>query len=157
MVELFTVGVFQDATAPYIARCARSIPLDYVQLHGNESIDFVRALQSFRVIKSVRIEQLAEWVQVDLPNLEAILVDSSKGGSGVEQDWDVLSDQLRKLEPVTPILVAGGLKAENVADVVKKIRPFAVDVASGVESEPGVKSPERVESFVRAVGLTYQD
>lgn len=137
------VGVFRDATAPYIARCARSISLDYVQLDGEESPDFIRALQSFRVIKSVRFEELAKWIQVDLPNLVALLI-RFEG----EPDWDVVSTRLRELESVTPVGLSGEWKAENVAEIIRKIRPFVVDVSN----EHAIKSPERIEAFVTAAG-----
>lgn len=142
------VGVFRDATAPFVARCARSIPLDFVQLHGNESPDFIRALQSFRVIKTVRLDDLAQWVQVDLPNLSALLIDFE---SEIGSNWDEISTRLRALEPVTPIIISGNLKPENVSDAIRKMRPFAVDVTGGVERELGLKSAERIESFVSAV------
>lgn len=145
------VGVFVNARAPFVAQCARALRLDLLQLHGQESFDFVRALDRFRIVKVVRPEEFETWAQAPLPNLAALLLDSPNGGSGIENDWDAVAAAIAQTPPRVPVFVAGGLKPENVAAVVRKIRPWAVDVSSGVEDESNLKSADRVRAFVDAV------
>jgi phosphoribosylanthranilate isomerase len=76
------VGVFVDANAAFVAQTARALPLDYVQLHGRESLDYVRSLHAFRVIRAVTLDTLDAWRDCDLPNLVALLIDSGPGGTG---------------------------------------------------------------------------
>ena len=145
------VGVFVDARAPFVADCARALKLDLVQLHGHETHDFVRALDRYRVVRAVRADEWNDWRNVRLPNLAALLVDSAVGGSGVENDWDAVEKMLRDQPTELPVILAGGLKPENVGEVVRRFRPFAVDVSSGVEGEPTRKSVEKLSAFAQAV------
>ena len=145
------VGVFQNAKAPFVANCARSLKLDLVQLHGDESVDFVCALPMLRVVKVVRVSEYATWANVRLPNLVALLLDSAVGGSGVENDWNAIETLLAEKPPSVPLFLAGGLKPETVGGVVRRFAPYAVDVSSGVEERVCEKSPAKVEAFVRAV------
>lgn len=145
------VGVFVDARAPFVAQCARSLKLDLVQLHGNESVDFVRALPTLSVVKVVRVEEYERWATIQLPNLVALLIDSAAGGSGVANDWDAVADAIARTPPQVPILLAGGLTPDTVGGVAARFRPWAVDVSSGIESEPAIKSVEKMNAFVRAV------
>lgn len=145
------VGVFHNAKAPFVAQCARSLKLDLVQLHGDETVDFIRALPALRIVKVVRVGEYEKWANIELPNLAALLFDSAVGGSGVENDWDAIDTLLRAHPPKVPIFIAGGLKPTNVGDVVRRIRPYAVDVASGVEERICEKSPEKVAAFIQAV------
>lgn len=145
------VGVFHNARAPFIAQCARALKLDLVQLHGEESVDFVRSLSTFRIVKVVRVSEYAAWANITLPNLAALLIDSATGGSGVENDWAAIETLLAEHPPKVPLFVAGGLKPENVGGVVDRLRPYAVDVASGVEARVCEKSPAKIDAFIRAV------
>lgn len=145
------VGVFQNAKAPFVANCARSLKLDLVQLHGNESVDFIRALPMLKVVKVVRVAEYAEWASIKLPNLVALLLDSAVGGSGIENDWAAIETLFAKHPPAVPLFLAGGLKPETVGGVVDRLRPYAVDVASGVEERICEKSPAKIAAFVRAV------
>jgi phosphoribosylanthranilate isomerase len=145
------VGVFVNAKAPFVANCARSLKLDLVQLHGDESIDFVRALPTLRVVKVVRVSEYANWANFTLPNLAALLLDSAVGGSGVENDWNAIETLLRDHPPKVPLFLAGGLKPENVGEVVRRFAPYAVDVSSGVEERVCEKSPAKINAFMRAV------
>lgn len=145
------VGVFVDANVSFVMQCARALKLDYVQLHGRESLDYINAMREVRVIRAIRSEQLSDYASELPPNLVALLVDSGAGGTGIEQDWSQLDAQLKSLQPRVPVIVAGGLTPENVAGVVRKLRPFGVDVSSGIEREPATKDDEKMRAFARAV------
>lgn len=145
------VGVFQNARAPFVAQCARSLRLDLVQLHGQETFDFVRSLEQFRVVKAVRPEEYATWAQAPLPNLVALLLDSPIGGSGVANDWPAIEQAIATTPPRVPIILAGGLKPDTVGSIARRFRPWAVDVSSGVEDANALKSEEKVRAFIDAV------
>jgi phosphoribosylanthranilate isomerase len=145
------VGVFVDARPSFVALCARSLHLDLVQLHGTESVDFVRAIPTLSVVKAVRLSEYEQWATSPLPNLRAIVLDSAVGGSGVANDWDAVEAAIRKTPPRVPLILAGGLTPETARPVASRFRPWALDVSSGIESEPTRKSPARMDAFVRAV------
>ena len=150
-VMVSRVGVFVDANAGFVAQAARTLPLDYIQLHGAESHDYVRALGAFRVIRAVTLDTLDDWRDCDLPNLVALLIDSGAGGSGIANDWDRLDAALRLRPARRPLILAGGLDPRTVGGVVGRFQAWGVDVSSGVESAPGRKCPDRLSDFARAV------
>ena len=88
-------------------------------------------------------------------NLAAIMVDSStaeeRGGTGRPFDWREAEAWISTMGQINPVVIAGGLKAENVADAIEILKPWGVDVVSGVEARPGKKDPEKVRAFVKAV------
>ncbi len=143
-----TVGVFVDATPDYVRSVADAVGLSAVQLHGSEVVDdwarFPRP-----VLKALRVEHYAAspWRTARA----AILVDAhdpvTVGGTGRTIDWQAA----RGIAATRPLVLAGGLNPENVADAVTTVRPWGVDVASGVEQAPGVKDGGRVRAFVQAV------
>jgi phosphoribosylanthranilate isomerase len=143
-----TVGVFVDETPDRVRSVADAVGLSGVQLHGNEQVDdwarFPRP-----VLKAMPVEQYASspWRTARA----AILVDAHDpvtiGGTGRTVNWDAA----REIAATRPLVLAGGLTPDNVADAVRVVRPWGVDVASGVEQSPGVKDAERVRAFVRAV------
>lgn len=145
------VGVFADARAPFIAQHARALKLDLIQLHGNESVDDVRALATFDIVRAVRLDTYEQWAKLPLPNIVAILFDSAAGGSGEANDWDAVAAMIAKTPPRVPLIVAGGLRPETVGAVAARLRPWAVDVSSGIESSPAVKSVEKMTAFARAL------
>jgi phosphoribosylanthranilate isomerase len=145
------VGVFVDGRTPFIAQCARSYRLDFIQLHGNETPDHVRALPDFRIIKAVRLSQLKDWASLRLENLEMLLIDAGAGGSGEPHDLDALRQALLDHPPALPFVIAGGLTPDNVGEVVRRFRPWGVDVSSGIESSKAVKDPDKIRQFVAAV------
>jgi phosphoribosylanthranilate isomerase len=145
------VGVFVNAYAPFIAQCARALRLDLIQLHGSETVDFIRALPNFRVVKAIKVDEWDAWANVPLPNLTALLVDSGTGGSGVANDWDAVEAAMKRMPAKVPVMLAGGLTPETVGTVARRFQPFAVDVSSGVEASLCVKSKEKVDGFLRAV------
>ena len=149
------VGVVQDCPHNRVRQLMAHIPLDAVQLHGNEPRQEVRGVQPVAAIKKLSAtpelpEVAAEWAKAIVPNLAGLLIEHpGRGGTGQETDWSLIESLDRTNLP--PIIVAGGLTPANVADVVRRTRPYAVDVSSGVESEPGKKDVEKMRSFVEAV------
>lgn len=147
-----TVGVFADAPVDQFCDVEEVCPTNYVQLHGRESEAVVRRCGP-NVIKAVKFdaatieEELRRWEAVE--EVEAVLVDGSEGGQGKAFDWDVMGPLADRAE--VPIILAGGLTPENVGAAIRAVRPFAVDVSSGVEREKGVKDPGLIEAFCDAV------
>ncbi len=155
------VGVFVNASVALIRELVQTVPLDMVQLHGDESPDLAAEVTAagYPVIRAVRAtrETLAgplAWLDAFHAaggRLAGILVDAQAaghyGGTGQRADWSVLP-QLRTACPDTPLILAGGLNATNVAEAIRMARPDAVDTASGVESAPGLKDLQLVRHFV---------
>ncbi len=143
------VGVFVNASAAEICATMETCGFNLAQLHGDESPDMLQELdgRGFKAFRGVP-ENINNFVRKKAP---AFLLDASVkgvyGGSGVTADWSMATELARKY----PLLLAGGLTPENVADAVRQVRPWGVDVASGVESEPGRKDAVKMAAFVRAV------
>lgn len=123
--------------------------VDYVQLHGEESVETTEALGG-KAIKVFRLSDRVELSDVEAySDCFAYLVDAyspdERGGTGRTCDWDKAASiaTLNK-----PLFLAGGLRPENVAEAIQKVRPYAVDTAGGVESEPGQKDHERIRAFI---------
>jgi phosphoribosylanthranilate isomerase len=150
------VGVFVNASLDHLMALHGAIGFDVVQLHGDESPDEVAEVAArlgAAIWKAVPVEAsaTAAWRQ-PWPAAAAILLDApgaGRGGSGVTVDGE-LARQVRLLHPGHHLILAGGLRPENVAAAICSLRPWAVDTASGVESSPGVKDPARVRSFLHA-------
>jgi len=145
--SILKVGVFVNADLDTVRRTVDEAGLDVVQLHGDESFEFIEAL-SVRTWKALHLDRLPEtWSRLPV---EAVLLDSgtreSPGGTGVRVDRDRAADFVR--ESPVPVLLAGGLKAGMVGDSIRAVRPAGVDVSSGVELRPGVKDPSAVRDFV---------
>jgi phosphoribosylanthranilate isomerase len=154
-----TVGVFVNLPAGEVDRIAETCGLDWVQLSGDETWEYCRGL-SRPVIKAVRlsnaephekaIENLAFGDQLLKGKKHLFLLDTdvpdSYGGTGKAFDWDLAVEIARDF----PVLVAGGLTPQNVAGAVRTIRPWGVDVSSGVETG-GVKDMKKIEKFIKAV------
>ncbi len=145
-----TVGVFVDRTPEKVCEIMKFCGLDYAQLHGAEPPRAVDKIGPDRVIKAVRIRSEADMKELERYRAAAFLLDAyvedKPGGTGKTFDWGLA----RLAASRARIILAGGLSAENVAAAVRKARPYAVDVASGVEDEPGGKSRKLVARFVRA-------
>lgn len=144
------VGVFVDATPAEIADAVRTVGLDAVQLHGDEPFA-VRDTIHVPIIKAiVGGAHDAEWLAYDGAGMIA-LVDARdtarRGGTGLVADWDAA----RTLAAARPLVLAGGLRADNVAAAIHHVRPFAIDVSSGVETAPGLKDEQRMQAFFAAL------
>ncbi|MFN7951941.1 MAG: phosphoribosylanthranilate isomerase [bacterium] len=141
------VGVFVDESRESIESIAAQVGLDVIQLHGAEPPELARSL-SRRVIRAVRARDERDLEGVEEYGASAVLVDAfvpgQAGGTGVRGDWNLARAAARRF----PLILAGGLDCENVADAVRQVQPYAVDVASGVEAAPGRKDPRKVRTFV---------
>lgn len=147
------VGVFVNPTQAEVERALSSMRLDWLQFHGDEDFDFVSRFPLDMVIKAQRVK--------DKKNLKALLPfsgsaaflldahsEGSYGGSGKTFRWDIALEAKKKYG--RPVILAGGLTPANVAEAVRKVKPWAVDTASGVESAPGKKDKEKMRQFIAA-------
>ncbi len=144
-----TVGVFVDEDADTINRTARTAGLSCVQLHGDEDPETCGAVE-VKVIKAVRIKGPESLEGLERFDVSAYLLDTFKegvpGGTGAVFDWEIA----RKARSLGHIILSGGLTPDNVADAVSFVKPYAVDVSSGVESRPGRKDPVMVARFIES-------
>jgi phosphoribosylanthranilate isomerase len=147
--QITYVGVFVNASLSDIRATVETAALSLVQLHGDEPPEMMQALhgKAFKAFRGVP-QSLNGFERQEAPFL---LVDASVkdvyGGTGVKADWAAAA----QLAQQYPLLLAGGLTPENVAQAVRQVKPWGVDVASGVESSPGVKDPVKMKAFVQAV------
>jgi len=145
------VGVFVDPTEEVIAQAQGECGLDALQFHGQESTAFCERFAHHRIIKSFRIQNAESLRGLPAYRTAAWLLDShvpgQLGGTGTRFNWD-LASEARKLG--RPIILAGGLTARNVAEAIRKVQPYAVDVSTGVESAPGRKDPDKLREFITA-------
>ena len=152
-----TVGVFVDESDKIkeIVECAG---LHAVQLHGEESPEFVErvrsALPNTRIIKALRISNIDDFISIGAYAVDAVLLDTfhedKQGGTGEIFDWDLMLKA--KMPRGVPFILAGGLNSTNVGIATHKVKPYAVDVSSGVESEPGKKDSGLIEEFINNLG-----
>lgn len=142
---IVAVGVFRNAPLEQVLATSAELRLGAVQLHGQEDDDYLAAVRELvPVIKAVSYSPtLSAAGLADLP-ADAILVDGLRPGSGEAFDWQ----QAGRLRDLPRLILAGGLHPGNVAAGVSALRPYGVDVSSGVERRPGMKDPELVASFV---------
>lgn len=161
------VGVFVDALASKVMEVAAELGLHTVQLNGQEPVERIAQLrkQKLKIIKAVKVDanfekELERWKSATSSvgdMLAGIVLETggtaAPGGSGVANDWKRIKQLQDKglFNGLPPLIAAGGLDARNVKDVVKSLRPWAVDVSSGVESGLGNKSAQMIEEFVFAV------
>lgn len=158
-----TVGVFVNADAAAINAVADEAGLSHVQLHGDEGpemLGLIRrpCIKAFRVRDENWLAQVRQWLAgTDRSNLAAILLDAFspavRGGSGARFNWNWIADarSAGELGGLDPLVLAGGMDASCVGSAIQVVRPWAVDVASGVESSPGVKDLQKVQDFLQAV------
>lgn len=143
------VGVFVNASLPEIASILERTGVDWVQLHGDEPPDVVEALLP-RAYKALAVQGPSAVELARRYPGEHLLLDASvqglRGGTGSTFDWTIA----RAVASERKLTLAGGLTPDNVAEAVRAVRPHRVDVASGVESEPGRKDPDKVRAFVEA-------
>jgi len=153
------VGLFVDRPPGEVAGLADRLGLRIVQLHGREPPEDLPALGRLRIIRSYRLGDADDVARMnaDLVRSEAlgrrpdaVLVDAFVPGQAGGTGREVAAEVLAILPPLPRLILAGGLTPENVADRVARVRPWMVDVASGVESAPGRKDPVRVVAFLKA-------
>jgi len=152
--NLLWAGVFANPTDALVDS-AVAAGIRVVQLHGEETAEFAARLRgrlkpdvqiwkAFRIAMASDLAQLAEFSSCDVWLLDA-KSPGTRGGSGQAFDWDLLNGLARS----KPIVLAGGLHPDNVQDAVRRVRPEWVDVASGVESAPGMKDAAKIERFIK--------
>lgn len=145
------VALFVDAAADEVRAALSEAPVTLLQFHGSETPDFCRQFGR-PYVKAVRMRRGVDLLQYarDYHDAKGLLLDNYveglHGGSGVAFDWSLVPGGL----PL-PIILSGGLTPENVADAVRRVRPSAVDVSSGVESAKGVKDPAKIAAFIKGV------
>jgi phosphoribosylanthranilate isomerase len=142
-----TVGLFVNESIPRIRRTMAAARLDVVQLHGDEQPEDC-LIEPLRVIKALRVKAAASLEGADRYRVSALLLDAwsdkAYGGTGEQFDWQLA----RRLSGNRPVILAGGLNPENIIDAVRQVKPYAVDVSSGVEARPGKKDQQKVKEFI---------
>jgi phosphoribosylanthranilate isomerase len=147
--EIQLVGVFVNSPVDEIKHIMEACSLDLAQLHGEETPQMLNALagKAFKAFRGVP-KSLNGFARENAP---ALLIDASVtgayGGTGATADWSKAAELAQRY----PLLLAGGLTPENVAEAVRQVRPWGVDVASGVETVPGRKDAAKMSAFVQAV------
>jgi len=146
------VGVFVNTTVAEIIATMETCGLSLAQLHGDETPEMLNELdgKAFKAFRGISTDfETDKRIRTD--GAPAFLIDAAVkglyGGSGVTADWNEVAELAKKY----PLLLAGGLTPENVAEAVSRVKPWGVDVASGVESAPGEKDPNKMKAFVQAV------
>jgi phosphoribosylanthranilate isomerase len=147
-----TVGLFVNVAQPaQLAEMARTAGVAVLQLHGEETPDYCRELANWPLVKAVRIGARAIFEDLEAYPVQGFLLDVKDdalfGGTGKSFDWTVA----RILPRTRPILLAGGLRPDNVAEAIRAVEPYAVDVCSGVESAPGKKDAGELTEFMNEV------
>ena len=146
------VGLFVNSSQQEVNHVLSHVQLDLLQFHGDEDEAFCNSFDR-PYIKVVRVKSDTDLVGSckQYASARGILLDSYKkgtpGGTGEAFDWAVIPKKL-----ALPVILAGGLNPENVAQAVSSVQPWAVDVSSGVEKSPGKKDQKKLEQFIRAVG-----
>jgi phosphoribosylanthranilate isomerase len=153
-----TVGVFVDPSLDEVAGAVTALGLSMVQLHGDVGPAFctevgrrtgVPVVRAFRIGAGADVQAADRFRFVDYHLFDA-RVNGLQGGSGQAWDWGLV----RRRNARVPLILSGGLTAETVADGIRAVEPYAVDVASGTEASPGVKDPEKVRAFLEAAHAT---
>ena len=145
------VGLFVNPTVAFVREVLAKVPLDVLQFHGEELPEFCRQfgrpyLKAIRVKAGVDlVECAARYVDAQGLLLDAF-VEGTQGGTGESFDWALIPQKL----PL-PVILSGGLHVGNVAQAIKQVRPYAVDVSSGVEASKGIKDAAKVAAFIKEV------
>ena len=147
-----TVAVFVNlGDTAEVERQARIAGVHVLQLHGDESPEYCLRLSGWKLIKALRLGSGSSPAGLERYPVAAFLLDARDdaryGGTGLSFDWDIA----RQLQTARPIILAGGLRPDNVRDAIRIVRPYAVDVCSGVESAPGRKDRGKLSAFIREV------
>ena len=146
------VGVFVDEDADNVIQIAEESGINVLQFHGSETPEYWKRFERFRRIKAFKVgDGFVPSSVTQYSSAAAFLLDASvagmHGGTGVTADWELAE----KTKAYGPVLLAGGLNAQNVGEAIRRVRPWGVDVASGVETEPGVKDSKLIREFMEAV------
>ena len=146
------VGVFVNHEKDLIRLAISEVPLDMIQLHGDETPDFCNQFD-VAILKALRIKNEASLSVMDQYDVAVFLLDTFSndqyGGTGETFDWSILNRKFK-----TPIILSGGLNPENILDAIDAVNPSAVDVNSGVESSPGKKDFNKLKSLFKNLNKT---
>lgn len=142
------VGLFQNPEWEDISE-ARGWNLPWIQLHGDEDEAFISRIENHHIIKGFRFEpdEVRRWNE--FPGVDVLLIDGTAGGGGEPFPHEQLAEMMSEID--TPVVLAGGLTPHNVAEAIRIVKPFGVDVSSGVESSRGVKDAGLIREFCAAV------
>ena len=146
-----TVGVLVNESTEDVRSLLKKVPLNILQLHGEESPQLCSSY-GIPYIKTLRVRSIEQAAALagDFPGAKALLLDTLKsdiyGGTGESFSWQRLPDSI-----VKPVILAGGLDADNVGEAIRTVKPYAVDVSSGVEYEKGKKEAAKISRFINAV------
>ena len=146
------VGVFFNQSKEEVEKIAAQAGLFWLQFHGEETARYCNHFmqKGFQVIKTFRIQDSRSLLRIDEYDVTAYLFDTfsktEKGGTGQSFDWKLIQDKPYVHEK---LFLAGGLNLSNLSDALSTLRPFAVDVASGVEISPGLKDPMKLQQFIQ--------
>ncbi len=145
------VGLFVDPTPRHVAAVLHRVPLDILQFHGNEEPGECTAynkpyIKAIRVKEGMNLHEQAKRYSSARGLLLDTYVPGVPGGTGQAFNWSLIPKDLNK-----HVILAGGLTPKNVWQVISAVRPYAVDVSSGVELEKGIKDPEKMAAFIRGV------
>lgn len=147
-----TVGVVRDLDVDAFCDLEQMCPAHSMQLHGKEPVSVVSqcgpgVIKAFRYEDATINSQLTRWAKVD--EVDALLIDGSDGGEGTSFDWSMLKPHIDGYNK--PVIIAGGVDAENVTALIETLSPYGVDVSSGVEDEPGKKNAQKIAALCKAV------
>lgn len=163
--RLCVVGVFVNADVQTMLDTMNAVPLDAIQLHGDEPPELLAQLRGVPLVRALRVKDdftpVASYLK-QCRDLQAeprmVLIDAwnaqAFGGTGERTDWSLVDANRAAIAP-TPLALAGGLNAENVTAAIRAVHPDAVDTASGVEVAPGRKSAEKIAAFVSAARQAF--
>jgi len=144
------IGLFVDQSPSEVASIAGDAFIEIIQLQGHESNANVEELHTdFAIVRAVPFGSALFQQWKGSPLIDLLLVDGSSGGQGVTFCWEALMQETPTIK--APLIIAGGLTPQNVGEAISTVHPFAVDISSGVESEPGKKDAELMKNFCRAV------
>jgi phosphoribosylanthranilate isomerase len=143
------VGLFVNEAPEVVNQVSRNCRLGLVQLHGDETPDYCRRIEQ-RVMKAFRVRSLTCLDPIADYRLSGCLLDayspSFYGGTGTSFNWEIAQEAVKRGHK---IVLAGGLTPDNVAEAIRQVHPYAVDVSSGVESAPGKKDADKIRQFIR--------
>ncbi len=152
-----SVGVFVDPKEGALRDICRFTGIHTIQLHGDEDPNLCRRLANFKIIKAFRVDENFDLKKVKPYQVDAYLFDTYQddafGGTGKTFNWDVVGAYTFD----KPFILSGGLTAENVRAGIDKLKPFAVDVSSGVEASPGIKDHRKLKTFIDVVNFELRD
>ncbi|UCG34800.1 MAG: phosphoribosylanthranilate isomerase [Candidatus Omnitrophota bacterium] len=147
------VGLFMNEDIERVAEITSFCDLNFIQLHGQEDVDYCRDLRKrlagYKILKAIKVkdefslEAISEYDAIDFFLFDSF-AENVPGGTGKRFKWDILEG----CDFNKPFFLAGGLTPENIADAIRMVKPYGVDVSSGVEKEPGIKDEIKVKEFI---------